>query len=101
MEDQLIKEIRTIKDRLASKYNYDLRAMYSDIAQKQRASNRKIVNLSSKTESQPGSTWVGMRNKPQHSRPKHGAVRVDVGVRRLAPTALIIAGSNKDKPDEY
>jgi len=46
MEDQLINEIRAIKDRLASKYNYDLRAMYNDISQKQRLSNRKIVNLS-------------------------------------------------------
>lgn len=46
MEDQLINEIREIKYRLASKYNYDLRAMYSDIAQKQKLSDRKIVNLS-------------------------------------------------------
>jgi hypothetical protein len=46
MEDQLINEIRAIKDRLASKYNYDLRAIYNDIAQKQRLSSRKIVNLS-------------------------------------------------------
>lgn len=46
MEDQLIKEIRGIKEKLASKYNYDLRAMYNDIAQKQRLSTRKIVNLS-------------------------------------------------------
>jgi len=46
MEDQLINEIRAIKDRLASKYNYNLRAMYNDIAQKQRLSGRKIVNLS-------------------------------------------------------
>ncbi len=45
MEDQLINEIRAIKDRLASKYNYDLRAMYDDIAQKQISTNRKIVNL--------------------------------------------------------
>jgi hypothetical protein len=46
MEDQVINEIRAIKDRLASKYNYDLRAMYSDIEQKQKLSGRKIVNLS-------------------------------------------------------
>ncbi len=45
MEDQLINEIREIKDRLASKYNYDLWAMYKDIAQKQKLSNRRIVNL--------------------------------------------------------
>nr|VFJ71058.1 MAG: hypothetical protein BECKFW1821C_GA0114237_102561 [Candidatus Kentron sp. FW] len=66
MEDQLIREIRTIKDRLASKYNYDLRAMYSDIAQKQRSSNRKIVNLSSKNR-EPTRQRVGWgaRNEPQ------------------------------------
>ncbi len=46
MEDKLIGEIRTIKDKLASKYNYDLRAMYKDIERKQKASSRKIVNLS-------------------------------------------------------
>ena len=45
MEDQLIKEIRAIKDKLASKYDYDLRAIYKDIAQKQKLSNRRIVNL--------------------------------------------------------
>ncbi len=46
MDDQLINEIRAIKDKLASKYNYNLRAMYNDIVQKQKLSNRKIVNLS-------------------------------------------------------
>jgi len=45
MEDHLINEIRAIKDKLASKYNYDLRAIYNDMAEKQRLSNRKIVNL--------------------------------------------------------
>ena len=45
MEDQLINEIRAIKDKLASKYNYDLRAMFADIVQKQNISNRRIVNL--------------------------------------------------------
>ena len=50
MEDQLIKEIRAIKDKLAAKYNYDLRTMFVDIAQKQRLSNRKIVNLNKNKE---------------------------------------------------
>ncbi len=45
MEDQLINEMRAIKDRLASKYNYDLQAIYNYLTQKQRLSNRKIVNL--------------------------------------------------------
>ena len=45
MEDQVINEIRAIKDRLASQYNYDLRAIYNDIAQKQKLSGRRIVNL--------------------------------------------------------
>ncbi len=45
MEDQIIKEIRSIKDALASKYNYDIRTIFNDIAQKQKTSNRKIVNL--------------------------------------------------------
>ena len=45
MEDQLIIEIRAIKDRLAAKYNYNLQAIYNDISLKQRQSNRKIVNL--------------------------------------------------------
>lgn len=45
MEDQLINEIRAIKDRLASKYNYDLRAIFADIVQKQNKSDRRIVNF--------------------------------------------------------
>lgn len=50
MEDKLINEIRAIKDGLASKYNYDLRAMYKDIKQKQKLSGRKIINLNTNKE---------------------------------------------------
>lgn len=67
MEDQVIKEIRAIKDRLASKYNYDLRAMYNDIAQKQRLSSRKIVNLSkNKALSQRSTGAQGASASLQH-----------------------------------
>jgi len=59
MEDHLINEIRAIKDKLASKYNYDLRAIYNDVAQKQRPSNRKIVNLNKSK----GIDWVVKNGK--------------------------------------
>ena len=45
MEDQIINEIRAIKENLASKYDYDLRMMFDDIARKQRLSDRRIINL--------------------------------------------------------
>jgi hypothetical protein len=48
MEDQLIIEIRKIKDALAAKFNYDLRAMLKNAMQKQKESERRLVNLSKK-----------------------------------------------------
>lgn len=62
MEDQLLNEIRAIKDRLASKYNYDLRAIFADIVQKQNKSNRRIVNLKKSNGLTKRST--GRRDKP-------------------------------------
>lgn len=48
MEDQLIIEIRKIKDELAAKFNYDLRAMLKNAIRNQKASGRRVVNLSRK-----------------------------------------------------
>ena len=62
MDDQLINEIRAIKDKLASKYNYNLRDMFADIVQKQNISNRRIVNFRKNNGLTKSST--GRRDKP-------------------------------------
>lgn len=47
MEDQILIEIRKIKDELAAKFNYDVREMLNDAMKKQRELC-KVVNLSKK-----------------------------------------------------
>ncbi|MBF0102799.1 MAG: hypothetical protein HQK77_18000 [Desulfobacterales bacterium] len=45
MEDNIITEIRKIKDKLASEYDYDVRKILNDVIKRQRESGNRIVNL--------------------------------------------------------
>ncbi len=44
-QDDIISEVRAIRDRLASQRAYDVRALYEDAKQRQRRSDRKVVRL--------------------------------------------------------
>lgn len=48
IEDQVLKEIRKIKDDLASEHGYDLRKMLKDAIGRQNKSEHRVVNLSRK-----------------------------------------------------
>jgi hypothetical protein len=43
--DEIIREVRAIRDRLAAREGYDVRALYDEAKQRQQGSNRKIVDL--------------------------------------------------------
>ncbi|GEM_PF-6088259 len=48
IEDQVLTEIRKIKDDLASEYGYNVRKMLDDAIRRQKNSKRRVVNLSMK-----------------------------------------------------
>ena len=43
--DEIIEEVRANRDRLAAQRNYDIRTLYEDAKNRERASNRKVVKL--------------------------------------------------------
>ena len=43
--DEIIEEVRANRDRLAAQRNYDIRALYEDAKNRERASARKVVKL--------------------------------------------------------
>ncbi len=48
MEDNILIEVRKLKDDLASEFRYDLREMLNDAIKKQKESGFRIVNFSKK-----------------------------------------------------
>ena len=43
--DEIIEEVRANRDRLAAQRNYDIRTLYEDAKNRERASDRKVVKL--------------------------------------------------------
>jgi hypothetical protein len=43
LNDEIVEEVRKIRDNHAAKFNYDISAICADIRQKQAESGRKIV----------------------------------------------------------
>lgn len=43
--DNIVEEIRNIREDHAAKFNYDLDSIYRDIKEKEKKSGRKIVSL--------------------------------------------------------
>lgn len=46
--DEIVEEVRQVRDEYAKKFNYDIAAICADIRQQQAASNRQIVSVSDK-----------------------------------------------------
>lgn len=46
--DEIVDEVRRVRDEHAEKFNYDIAAICADIRQKQAASNRQVVTASAK-----------------------------------------------------
>ncbi|MDJ0704073.1 MAG: hypothetical protein QNJ46_12390 [Leptolyngbyaceae cyanobacterium MO_188.B28] len=55
--DEIVEEIRQIREEYAKSFNYDLGAIFADLRKKQEESGKKVVTLSR----QPGLTtrWSG------------------------------------------
>lgn len=47
-KDEIVEEVRKVRDEYAAKFDYDLDAIYEDIKKQEKNSERKIVSLPSK-----------------------------------------------------
>ena len=44
-KDEIVEEVRRVRDEYAAKFNYDLDAIYEDIKKQEKQSERKVVSL--------------------------------------------------------
>ena len=56
MNDPIVDEVRRIRDAHAARFNYDLDAIYQDIKEQERKSNRKFVSLTRENIAQEKAT---------------------------------------------
>jgi hypothetical protein len=55
--DPIVDEVRRVRDAYAARFNYDLRAIYRDLKEKEKRSGRKIVSYAeSSTGAEPAET---------------------------------------------
>jgi hypothetical protein len=47
IDDPIVREVRRVREKLAAKFNYDLRAMFADV-QKRQAGNPNLVTRKSR-----------------------------------------------------
>ena len=45
MSDEIIKEVREIREKLSAQKNHDVRILYEEAKQRQRECNRRVVRL--------------------------------------------------------
>ena len=43
--DDIIKDVRALREQLAARHNYDVRALYEEAKKRQQISERKVVKL--------------------------------------------------------
>lgn len=44
-KDEIVEEIRKVRDEYAAKFNYDLDAIYEDIKKQEEQTERKVISL--------------------------------------------------------
>ncbi len=47
--DPIVDEVRRVRDAYAARFNYDLRAIYRDLKEKEKRSGRKVVSYAEDT----------------------------------------------------
>ena len=52
-KDEIVEEVRRVRDEYAAKFNYDLDAIYQDIKTQEKQTKRKIVALPAKKAQSP------------------------------------------------
>ncbi len=55
IEDSVVAEVRTAREQIAKKFNYDLRAIFEDARIRQEQSGRKVVSFPPKRVEKPSS----------------------------------------------
>lgn len=65
--DRIIAEVRQVRDELAKRFNYDLRAMIQDARERQVAGGRKVVTLPPKPVRRATSTPLPNQPLPTES----------------------------------
>ena len=62
--DEIIEEVRFNRDRLAAQRNYDIRALYEDVKNRERTSVRKVVKLAPRRLASTGGQGGGSSEIP-------------------------------------
>lgn len=62
--DEIIEEVRVNRDRLAAQRNYDIRALYEDAKNRERAGGRKVVRLAPRRLAGTGEEGSGSSETP-------------------------------------
>jgi len=52
-KDEIVEEIRKVRDEYAAKFNYDLDAIYEDIKKQEKQTRRKVISLPPKEAQLP------------------------------------------------
>ena len=47
-KDPIVEKVDAIREKLAAKFNYDLKAMFDDIKKREKRSGRKLVSFAKK-----------------------------------------------------
>lgn len=50
MKDEIVNQVRAVRQRNAAKFNHDLRAIVADARQRQKASGHSIVSFATKSK---------------------------------------------------
>ena len=53
-EDEIMREVRAIRDAYAKRFNYDIDALFRDTRERQARSKRKVASLQPKASLPPG-----------------------------------------------
>lgn len=50
MDDPIVQEVRKAREQIAKKHNYDLRALFADVRERQKALGERLVAPRKKSE---------------------------------------------------
>jgi hypothetical protein len=69
MADEIIKELRVIKDKMAGEYGYDVKALVDHLRKKKHREDQPVVDLRSlKQNARSGKKESGTSSLPPHTR---------------------------------
>src|SRR5262245_22340747 len=81
--DEIVREVRRVREAYAARFNFDLMAIYRDLKEKEKKSGRKYLNLSSKTKAKKKSA-----SEARHQNRRTGASHDTIQTIKLLWEAL-------------